>query len=111
MATECGIPFGESDAPVRSSDGSSSAAEYRGLVRRFRFLGLPGEKEAGALSYARLREQLGDAGAEHLVMHLVAMVRAQATGNPTEPLHERVGRLLQSLSPEQRCAIIAAAAQ
>ena len=44
--------------------------EDRSLVRRFNFLGFPGEKQNGGLTYASLRAQLGDDNASSLVVKI-----------------------------------------
>lgn len=76
-------------------------SEQRALVRRFKFLGLPGEKQGGH-SYAALRNELGDNGAATLVMRLMAIVQSRRDGHAGAPLHLTVNRLLQSMNADER---------
>jgi alkylhydroperoxidase family enzyme len=79
----------------------SFISDHRTLVRRFKFRGLPGEKQGG-LTYAALRSELGDNGAACLVMHLVAVARSREDEHPGVPAHITVGRLLNSMTQDER---------
>jgi hypothetical protein len=76
-------------------------SDDRALLRRFSFLGLPGEKQGG-LTYAALRSELGDNGAACLVIHLAAVARSCEDQHPDAPMHVIVGRLLKSMTQDER---------
>jgi len=81
---------------------NAPACQDRALVRRFKFLGLTGEKRADALSYADLRAELGDANAAALILQLETLVRSHQRAKADEPHHELISRLLQATTRDER---------
>jgi hypothetical protein len=81
---------------------SLADAADRALVRRFNFLGFPGEKHSGALSYAGLRSELGDENANALVVQVGVLAKVHHLDQFGIGIDNAVARIIQSLTPDER---------
>jgi hypothetical protein len=74
----------------------------RSLVRRFKFLGFPGEKNGDALSYAALRAEMGDEHANALVVQVGVLAKVHHLDQFGIGIDGAVARIIQSLTPDER---------
>jgi hypothetical protein len=83
---------------------ATTASHDRALIRRYAFLGLPGERQGG-MSFAELRAELGDENTNHLVTRIGALAQVHHLDQSRVPLGDVVARIMQSLTPDERRSI------
>jgi len=79
--------------------------EDRSLVRRFNFLGFPGEKQNGGLTYASLRAQLGDDNASSLVVKIGVLAEKYHLNQLGVGIDGTIARILGSISSDEMRSI------
>src|ERR1700738_149392 len=85
---------------------AAPSSEQRALWRRYGFLGLPSEREDGALTFSGLRAELGDSNAQALVTRLGELVKVHHLDQLGVSLDRAVDHVLQSLTPQERRSIV-----
>jgi hypothetical protein len=77
----------------------------RALVRRFNFLGFPGEKKGEALTYAGLRAELGDDHASALVVQAGVIAKLHHLDQLGIGIDHAVARMIQSMTADERRSV------
>jgi hypothetical protein len=76
-------------------------SEDRALVRRYKFLGFPGEKRGTALSYSELERHMGADKAASLITQIGVLAQSYRLDQYGIPLSEAVARIVGSLTHDE----------